>query len=74
MQWIDQNVKTDISKVGYYVKLKLHKLCRKSLNFNFIQIFDALVCSKMSLGISFVFFFWFCFVFFRTYFHVLCKY
>uniref|UniRef100_A0A2K6QDJ7 Uncharacterized protein n=1 Tax=Rhinopithecus roxellana TaxID=61622 RepID=A0A2K6QDJ7_RHIRO len=55
MQWIDQNV-------GYYVKLKLHKLCRKSLNFNFIQIFDALVCSKMSLGISFVFFL-FCFVF-----------
>uniref|UniRef100_A0A2K5PQB2 Uncharacterized protein n=1 Tax=Cebus imitator TaxID=2715852 RepID=A0A2K5PQB2_CEBIM len=50
MQWIDQNV-------GYYIKLKLHKLCRKSLNFNFIQIFDALVCYEISLGIRFFFFF-----------------
>uniref|UniRef100_A0A2K6LMS4 Uncharacterized protein n=1 Tax=Rhinopithecus bieti TaxID=61621 RepID=A0A2K6LMS4_RHIBE len=66
MQWIDQNV-------GYYVKLKLHKLCRKSLNFNFIQIFDALVCSKMSLGISFVLVF-FCFVLFFALHYLVCKY
>uniref|UniRef100_A0A2I3RJ39 Uncharacterized protein n=1 Tax=Pan troglodytes TaxID=9598 RepID=A0A2I3RJ39_PANTR len=59
MQWIDQNVKTDISKVGYYVKLKLHKLCRK-------------ICSKMSLGISFLFLF-FSFFFFALY-YLVCKY